>query len=444
MRLPVEDGKWPEKLVAEDGSEAPLQAIERGGHSALDGRERVTFGFVVRDVPGFGYRTYRTVYLDETWVDARANLKTEQWGSGIENQYFDVAAAPDGTLIVEDRNSSAVFPGLNRFIDSGERGDEYTYCPPEFDAVIGRPASPPEIRLIEGGPARQTLEVRMHFALPAGLTGDRKGRSEERVDCDIVTRVSLYPGVARVDIETEVDNRAMDHRLRVHFPTGIRTDRSHAEQHFGVVSRPIEVPEHDDTWFEKPVATYPQKAFVDISDGERGFMLANRGLPEFEAIKEAGGTVTIALTLLRCVEWLSRDDLGPRRNHAGPGMHTPGAQMQGRWKFQYSLIPHAGGWENGYRRAHEFLRPLRAVRTSRGDGSLPPSGCLVEIERPEMILSAFKLAEDDDGVVARVYNIADRPVDGHVRFTHAKHRIDQVNLNEERPVKLNTGAERSA
>ena len=53
-------------------------------------------------------------------------------------------------------------------------------------------------------------------------------------------------------------------------------------------------------------------------------------------------------------------------------MHTPGAQMQGRWKFQYSLIPHEGGWQNAFEHAHNFARPMRAIRTSRGRGELPP------------------------------------------------------------------------
>ena len=81
---------------------------------------------------------------------------------------------------------------------------------------------------------------------------------------------------------------------------------------------------------------------------------------------EPDGTITIALTLLRCVEWLSRDDLSTRRGHAGPGMHTPGAQMQGRWKFQYSLIPHEGAWENAYTHAHQFVHGRRqGVRANR-------------------------------------------------------------------------------
>ena len=221
------------------------------------------------------------------------------------------------------------------------RGDEYTYCPPDEDRFVQFvrwPTEPHQIRIIEAGPARETLEVRLIGQLPKGLTEDRKGRSEELVDCEIVSRVSLYPGVARIDIETEIDNqregpppaRALPDR-HPRRPLARRAAlRCRLAPHRRAASTTTR-------GFETPVATYPQKSFVDISDGERGFMLANRGLPEYEAIEEADGTITIALTLLRCVEWLSRDDLSTRKGHAGPGMHTPGAQMQGRWKFQYSI-----------------------------------------------------------------------------------------------------------
>jgi alpha-mannosidase len=254
------------------------------------------------------------------------------------------------------------------------------------------------------------------------------------VPCEILTRVSLYPDVGRIDIETEIDNRARDHRLRVHFPTGVRTDRSYAEQHFGVVERPVAVPDDDGTWFETPVGTYPAKTFVDISDGERDLMLATRGLPEYEALEEEDGTITIALTLLRCVEWLSRADLNTRKQHAGPGMHTPGAQMQGRWKFQYSLIPHEGGWEAAFQHAHNFARPMRAIRTSRGRGELPPEASLIEIEPATVILSALKVAEDDGSTIVRVYNIANEPVEARIRLRLPYAEVERVDLNEENRV----------
>ena len=49
-------------------------------------------------------------------------------------------------------------------------------------------------------------------------------------------------------------------------------------------------------------------------------------------------TAEIAVTLLRSVGWLSRDDFATRKNHAGPFLETPKAQTIGEWEFDYSII----------------------------------------------------------------------------------------------------------
>ncbi|MDO8617184.1 MAG: glycoside hydrolase family 38 C-terminal domain-containing protein [Dehalococcoidia bacterium] len=428
VRLPADGAKLPARLVDSAGRETPVQLTERGGYSPRDPRERVTAAFVAPDVPGFGYRVYRVEYAEPA-VGPRAGK-----GSAIENEYFRVeAGAQDGTLTVTDKRSGVVLSALNRFVDGGERGDEYTYCPPEQDFFVDQPAAPPSIRILEDGPVRWTLEVSMAYSLPAGLSEDRQARADGRVDCEIVSRVSLYPGIARIDIETEVDNRAGDHRLRVHFPSGLAADHSCAEQHFGVVQRPVGLPEYDGTWMETPMPMHPQKTFVDVSDGGRGLMIANRGLPDYEALRENRGTVTIALTLLRCVGWLSRGDLTTRRQHAGPAPMTPGAQMIGRWSFHYSLIPHTGGWENACAEAHRFARPLRALSTLHGAGALPPEGALVSVEPTAAIVSAIKPAEEGDGVVVRLYNISPEAITARLRLNAPYAGVERVDLNEEHP-----------
>jgi alpha-mannosidase len=125
-------------------------------------------------------------------------------------------------------------------------------------------------------------------------------------------------------------------------------------------------------------------------------------------------------------------------------MHTPGAQMLGRWKFQYSLIPHEGGWQSAYAEAHRFVRPLRAVRVSRGSGALPAMGSLIEIEPPQVILSALKVAEDDGSVIARVYNIGAEPVEARIRLGMPFSNVERVDLNEENaePTSLEDGTVR--
>jgi alpha-mannosidase len=424
VRVPVRPGQEPTHAVDESGETAPLQAVERGGHSPIDSRERVTYAFLARSVPPVGYKTFTL----ERREAAAAELGDS---ASIENEYFRVTAESDGALTLEDKRDGRVLQGLNRFLDAGDRGDEYTYDPPPDDRIIDRPSGPVSVLVTENGPVRWTLEVRMTYRLPARLTEDRRGRSAEEVDCAIISRVRLFPGVARVDIETEVDNRAEDHRLRVTFPSAVRTDHSDAEQHFGVVRRAAACPPEAPNAPESPVAYYPQKTFTDLSGGERGLMVANRGLPEYEVTLAPDGTSVLEMTLLRCVSWLSRDDLSMRRGHAGPGMYTPGAQLPGRWTFEYSLIPHYSGWQTAFHEAHAFDRPLRALRTSRGKGLLPRERSLVSTGAAEVVVSTVKPAEDDDGVIVRAYNIAGEPVAADISLAGAHERVQAVDLNEE-------------
>src|SRR5262249_12903058 len=150
-------------------------------------------------------------------------------------------------------------------------------------------------------------------------------------------------------------NTARDHRLRVLFPMPFAAATAAAEDTFAVTLRPARQLEPAsgeqawDEWAEPPLNTQPQKRFVDLSDGTHGLGVLNRGLPEHEglAVPGAAGTAVsaVALTLLRCVEWLSRDDLATRRGHAGPPLHTPEAQGLGTHVFEYALVPHPGTWE---------------------------------------------------------------------------------------------------
>jgi len=177
------------------------------------------------------------------------------------------------------------------------------------------------------------------------------------------------------------------------------------------------------------VGTYPQKSFVDVNDGERGLLLANRGLPEYEVLSEEDGS-TIALTLLRCVGWLSRDDLPNRRGHAGPPLPTPQAQCLGHHTFEYALVPHEGGWERAFAQAHAFSSPLRAVAATSHLGPLPQAGALVEVAPASLVVSAIKLPEEGEGLIVRLYNTEGHFVEGSVWVSIPFQRARLVDLQE--------------
>jgi alpha-mannosidase len=201
------------------------------------------------------------------------------------------------------------------------------------------------------------------------------------------------------------------------------------------------------------VNAYPQKRFVDVSNGVSGLAVLNRGLPEYEVLRDGPGLTqgqsALAITLLRCVEWLSRGDLATRRGPAGPLEHTPEAQCLGHHEFDYALVPHQGSWEDDdalvLREAQAFNTPLtsRVVVTQEHAGLLPSRASLVEVEPRALVVSALKRHIDGLGLVVRVYNPLDHEVEARITPGIAFQHVFMTNLLEERqqPLELAAGAQ---
>jgi alpha-mannosidase len=214
--------------------------------------------------------------------------------------------------------------------------------------------------------------------------------------------------------------------------------------HFEIVRRPIGVPDFDETWIERPRPEKPQRTFTDVSDGKIGLMIANRGLPEVEVLRLRKSERTeIALTLLRCINWISRKDFEGRRGHAGPMASTPGAQMIGLWTFNYSIIPHVGRDSippsssrqasiMPYDQAYAFEAPMRAVSTDLHDGQLPASGSFVSVEPHQFVISAIKEAENGRGWLVRGYNISGEEINVTLKSWRKFRRLERLNLAEEK------------
>jgi len=391
--------------------------------------------FIAEDVPPCGYKTYTITKALQKPVFHTALKVTE---TSIQNEFFRVYVDPEngGSLRVEDLRTGRVFKELNLIEDGGDAGDEYNYSPPENNMIITSRREPAKVEVIERGPVKATIRVSLTLKLPKSLSEDRKSRGLEVVDCPVESRVTLYAGVPRIDIETTVRNNAKDHRLRVLFPTGLKTDYVYADSHFYVIRRSVQPP-RGERWVEKPSTTHPQLTFIDVSDGEVGLMIANRGIPEYEALADEDG-VTVALTLLRCVGWLSLPDLPVRRELAGPMIETPKAQCLGDYAFNYSIIPHEGDWltSKAYIQAKQFNVPLHAVEVGVHEGDLPPELSFLSIAPESLILSALKRAEREGGLIARFYNIEDKEVEAKIKSFTPHITIWMTNLNEDRLERL--------
>ncbi len=379
------------------------------------------------DVPACGFRTCWIKKATYGRQPPEPILTTK-----IEGDIFALEVNTiNGTLKLTDKRSGLTYEGLNRFVDSGDCGDLYNFCPPSDDLVIDSQNSAivKSIR-VDKGDVMQSITIDLALNLPASLTPDRQARSSEITELEITTTVSLIRGIDRIDIITRVNNRCRDHRLRVHFPAPFAASKADYDGHFEVVSRPMALPTYDASWMEQPRPECPQRAFTDISDGRHGLMIANRGLPEAEVLKAEAGS-EIAITLLRCVGWLSLDNLGVRKGHAGPPfLATPDAQMTGIHQFGYSVIPHAGNWLECFRQAYAFRTPLRAVSWLQHHGPLAGTGSFILCEPDSFVISAVKTTDAGGGLVVRGYNISSGVVNVNMRLSLPFKSVHMASLNE--------------
>jgi mannosylglycerate hydrolase len=358
--------------------------------------------------------------------------RTVKENANISNDHLEVRfSSKTATFEVVDKKNGAHYPGLNRFVDGGDCGDEYNYCPPRKDRLI-RQAKVIGIRVFER-PPQKSIEVDLMLQVPARLSNSRAERGEELVDLPLKTIATLIEGVPRLDIHTIVTNHASDHRLRVHFPAPFSAGEAEHDGHFAIIRRGVGLPTFDDSWIEEPRPEVPQRAFTRIANSPLSMTVANRGLPEVEVLEDETGLAEIALTLLRSVGWLSRDDFHNRKGHAGPKLATPGAQEPGTHTYDYAFIPgRSSEVLADYKQAYAFNVPLRAAATGIHEGVLSAQASLVEVSSLSFEISTIKINDSsEDSLIVRGYNLDSRPIEVQLKPWRPFKQAVQVSLAEE-------------
>ncbi len=427
-------------LRDENGNEVPYQVLrhEPEGHGLRYSNysypskrlvERFQVLLEAAQVPGLGFARYR-VELKESMPVYHSSLRAQE--NSLENDFLRVEVQANGTINLHDKRTGEQFSGLHVFEDGGDAGDEYNYSPPRNDVIFTSQGVAAKLNCLERGPLRATLEIALTLSLPEGLTESRRQRSRRRVRLPIRTRVSLYHDQPWVEFQTTVENTAKDHRLRVLFPSGFRTNISYADSQFGLTRREHRAIDPAEYKIEVPAAVHPMQRGVTILEGERGLTIATAGLPEYELKAEEAGT--LAITLLRCVARLSSGDLLTRPGgEAGWITYTPEAQCPGTHTFRYAVIPHTALQFEAYGYVNEQLEafhlPFLAIRRG-GNPAVNLIQFGLELSPSSLVVSACKPAEDERGYILRLYNPTAASVPGELVSACALHSVWLTQLNE--------------
>jgi alpha-mannosidase len=364
-------------------------------------------------VPACGYTTF-----DVAIGDAAAPGQRPRVGErSAENAFVRISINDDGTVDVVDRRTGTRYVRCAEFEDVADVGDEYNYSPPASDRrITSADATDVRVARVQTGPVRTVFRIDAVLPLPAAATNDRHARSAETVPNPVTVWVTLDADSPRVRFDVMVNNQSRDHRLRLLFPLGAEAIADvRAETAFGVVRRPARRQVPAEVRNEVPVSYAPTISFTEAGVDRSGAIIFGEGLMEYEALPaDNGAGARLGLTLLRCVGYLSREDLVTRPSgHAGPGLPTPGAQCLGVHHFRAGFEPRgeAPAASALFRRAAAFVSPPHVVLAVGPGGALPATEAFVRLEAPRggVVLSACHQAAERESVLVRVFNPDDRP-----------------------------------
>lgn len=385
----------------------------------------------LKELPQFGYSTFILVGCASRQVQKISNVCNVKKERNPINEIFlgkniEIRFNSNGSFNLLDLETNMEYKNLNLFEDGADDGDEYDYAPLRNEKVLINNLNSADIQVIEENSVRSVVEVNQEFMVPEELIEidpSTRIRSNKLIGLKIKSVIKIYKESRIVEIKTSFDNIAKSHRLRAIFPTGINSDYSYADDHFTLMKRTVKLPK-DDGWFQDMQGIYHQDTFVDINDGQKGLAVLNRGLPEFEIVNynEKGYTElkgnTIAITLVRGVEWLSqRGHLGRKSGLNGPNLPTPGAQCLRHFDVEYAIYPHSGDTIKGdcYKQAYNFYAPPKIFDKKQTQNlririlkDLPLNKSYFKINNPNIILTSLKKAESDlashNGIILRFFN----------------------------------------
>lgn len=346
----------------------------------------------------------------------------------IENSCISVVIHLDGTIHVTDKKTGRQYKNLGMLEDCADCGDEYNASFLEYDIPLCTAGRPAEICFLEEHELRTVVKISREWELPEALSANRQSRSETLRNMPVVTYVTIEKDSPLVKFRTVMKNICKDHRVRVLFPTEIKTEYSFAQTQFDITRHPVIPEEHDDSEIPEHVKRivigareskagrqFPQYEFVALSDGAVGAAVLNKGLPEYEILSEDS---TIAVTLFRSVDWLARTDLNTRVGDAGPEIFVPDAQCIRRMEFEYAFLPFEGKVEeNGLVSvAQRYHTPVITGENAIHVGACRSwmSACLEG--ESNIRVTSFQKSRKTDDIQIRLYHAGVVPAKADIAF----------------------------
>ncbi len=460
--LPLQDKIESIRIVRPDGKDADFEISRSGLRQKafftpinLPGQipcAELDIHLEANDIPACGYAVYEIVPGKGKNIHSIGGPAAFRV---IENEFLKVEATERGSVNITDKSSGMFYPGAIEFIDEINLGDGYHFAPrPQGGHINIGDIAKTTIKPGPGGLLKQAIKVEHVFELPASYNFKKHASSEEMKPCVISTVYSLSRSSRRVDVEVTIENHSEDHRLRVLFHSGVDTDVSTSSTPFDFITRSRK-DAHNGI---KHNGDQPNCGIVTLEDGTRQFTVLNEGLYEYEHLEDDA----IALTLLRCFGRIANENYPEQQESEFVSeayeFECHASQMHGTHNFRFAVRPgfaQLNTLENEYR---EFLNPIfscfdsaddKKFATGRqcvqstdlqefffrdlpeNDRRLPTVNSALEVSG-NIIVSAFKMAEDGADFILRLFNPSGKSEHACIRLPPRTKSARMVSLDEKK------------
>lgn len=391
----------PLKLIDHTGKSIPCQIIRE-----TSGLPRFRSRFVFRDkIPSVGYKVY---YVLQEPQPAELSQPMNATPTVIENLRYRVCI--DKTVgciasVYDKKLCRNVMGEMARPVVRNDKGDTWAFNIKEYGEVMGE-FKVESITLTENGPVRSVVRIKSRY-------------QDSRMEQDII----LYQDSDAIEGKFKIHWCEKRQALKLCFTAEMRSPAVTSAIPYGAIERTgngDEVPAGD---------------WLDISEGKLGASILTDSVFSYN-IKGA----TAGLTLLRSCIFAHHGHPG-QRSHIDETKDWE-IQEQGVRRGAWKLILHDGDWKKAEipRHATAFNNPVITIDEANHSGNRPAENSLIRVDASSSLVTVAKKAEDDDGIVVRMYEYAGAEDKVMINITPLKKEICvPVSKYEIKTVKLEQG-----
>ena len=203
------------------------------------------------------------------------------------------------------------------------------------------------------------------------------------LDSEIIQNIWLYSDTDRIDFDTDIDWHERNQVLKVAFPVDVHANTATYETQFGHIERPT----HGNTSWDQAKFEVCAHKWVTVAENGYGVGLLNDCKYGFNTEGS-----TMKLTVLKCSQYPNEE--------ADQGAH----------KLTYSIMAYEGDFREAgvINEAYALNQPFTVAQVCANKGALADEFSLVSCDRANVIVETVKKAEDDDGMIVRMYDAFNR------------------------------------